>query len=156
MKSISKINLLVGSKEIGEAIRRYIKYVMGIGLDQTRLLLMGDAARLSRDILDADLWIVEVCNPMEPDNPEGFRTMSKLAGTTRCLLLFLFPPKGFPPNGPFWCTIPMVNLNEKIRDVINSDPPGAEDYQRLIDLWPALSHEPSRHGHTKDRDLEER
>ncbi len=147
MAGVSKINLLVGSKEVGNAIERYIKYVMGIGLDQTRVLFMGGAARLSRDILDADLWIAEVWNPTEPNNPEGFRTMSKLAGTARCLLLFLLSPKGFPPDGPFWCTLPIVNLKEKIKSVMDSAPPGAEDYQRLIGLWPALSHDPSRHAH---------
>ena len=141
-----KVNILTGSLELGKSLRRYLRYVLGIKFDSIRLLLFGPGSGLSREILDADFWIAEAFNPFEPDNPEGFRTLNKLTGK-KGLLLFLLPPDNFPEDGPFWCTIPCSNFREKIERAMSDGVLSKEGFQRLVEIWPDLGSDPSRHGH---------
>ncbi len=142
---MTKVNILTGSKELGEAFARYLKYVMDIGYREIRLILFNRISGLSKDILDANLWIIEAFNPSEPDNPEGFRTALKLAGKKRFLIYFLSVPNDFPEDGPFWCVMPCSRLKAKIEQVLSGSLPTQDDMRKIIDLWPKLVYNPNTH-----------
>lgn len=143
-----KVNILVGLQELYNAIMRYMVYVMEVGQLGCQIMLFGQISGLSRENLNADLWIIEAWNPVESDNPEGFRAAYKLAGTAKCLLLFLKVPEGFPEEGPFWCNPVTSRLSDKIKEVLNAPPPAKADFELLITLWPALALEPVNHHHS--------
>lgn len=145
-----RVNILVGAEEVGNALRRYMVYVMGFGKEDCSILLFGQSSGLSRESLNAELWIIEAWHPSESGNPEGFRTAYKLANTVKCLLLFLTLPEGFPKEGLFWCN-PLTRLSDKIKDILSASQPRKVDFDRLIDLWPALAREPNKHHHSHGR-----
>lgn len=142
-----KVNLLNGIEVLGRVLRRYMIYVMGFRKEDCQIMLFGQSSGLSRESLEAGLWIIDAWHPFEPSNPEGFRTAYKLAGNIKCLLLFLKVPEGFPENGLFWCNPVTVRLSDKIREVLSAPPPTKADFDRLIAFWPALAQEPSKHRH---------
>lgn len=153
----SSINVLIGSDDLGRALDRYLK--AAISPVQISILHMGRPLFLSQDILNADLWIAQAFNPNQPENPEGFRTALKLAGSKRFLILFsAFSPITFPKEGFFWTTYNSSKpLFLKIQEVINAAVPTYEDYQALIKIWPDLAYDPSYHAHNtntiRGRDL---
>jgi len=146
-----RVNILVGSEELASALRRILKYVFGVPEENLNVLFLGNPLVLSRELLEADLWIVEAFHPLEPNNPEGFRTAYKLASTASFLLLFTLPYlKDFPSEGPFWWTLSShTNLARKIEDAL-SHIPKREDFEALIKKWPELIRDPTKHHHGHD------
>ncbi len=142
-----KVNILTGNMELANSLIRHLRYVMGIEEDRIHRLIFGKEHILSKEILDADFWIAEAWNPLEPENPEGFRTLMKLSGRAKCLILFLFMPSGFPPDGSFWCKIPCNGFKQKIKKAMESAPPDQKDYQALVEMWPELAYDPTKHAH---------
>jgi len=138
-----KVNILVGTKELGQAFKRLLKYVFDI--DRVDILLLGQTKALSHKVLQADFWLIEAFHPFEPNNPEGFRTAYKLAGKTKILLLFLSTPEGFPKEGDFWCSFIIKNLAKKIKETMHISMPQKEEFEHLAEKWPALMHEPKGH-----------
>ena len=143
-----QVNILIGTKELGQAFKRFLRYIFDI--DKVKILLLGQTIILSQEMLQADLWLIEAFHPFEPNNPEGFRTAYKLAGKTKILLLFLSTPEGFPKEGQFWCNLLDHNLVERIKKATNGSIPKKEDFEYLIQLWPTLINDPkSHHQHHK-------
>ena len=137
-------NSLTASKYIGDALTRYLVYVMGFKRNDCNIILFGDSNSLSHEILKADFWLIDAWNFIKND-PEGFRTAYKLAGTIKCLLLFYNVPEGFPEEGKFWCNPLKCNLREKIKEVLDNPPPVKADFEKLIKMWPELAKEPKHH-----------
>ena len=140
-----QVNILVGTEELAQAFKRFLRYVFDI--DKVNMLLLGQTVILSQEMLQADFWLIEAFHPFEPNNPEGFRTAYKLAGKTKILLLFLDAPKNFPLEGSFWWSPKGSNLVEKIWQIIRGPIPKKEDFDTLIKIWPSLKHDPSKHHH---------
>jgi len=140
-----QVNILIGTKELGQAFKRFLKYAFDI--DKVNMLLLGQTKGLSQKLLQADFWLIEAFHPFEPNNPEGFRTAYKLAGKTKLLLLFLSTPEGFPKEGDFWCSFIIKNLAKKIKDIMYASIPQKEEFEHLAEKWPALMYEPKRHHH---------
>ncbi len=149
-----KTNILIGSQELSRALRRYLVYVKGHKSGNFNILMLTDNIALSHDILKANFWIIEAWQPFENRNPAGFRTAYKLAGRSKFLLFFYDIPDGFPEDGSFWCNPIICNLSNKISDVIGNPPPTKADFERLIELWPALGHYPKTHHHPRARKRE--
>ncbi len=141
------INILAGAEEIGRAIKRYLVHVMGFRGQECNILVMGKKVALSREILNAHLWLIDAWNPFKPKDPEGFRTACNQAGKARCVLLFYDVPAGFPDEGSFWCNPLNCKLSKKIEDALRASPPEREEFEELIKLWPALAYEPKDHHH---------
>ena len=140
-----RVNILVGSEELGQAFKRFLRYIFDI--DKVNILLLGQTIILSQEMLHADFWLIEAFHPFEPNNPEGFRTAYKLAGKTKNLLLFLSTPEGFPKEGNFWCSLIIKNLAEKMKETMHASIPQKEEFEHLAEKWPALMYEPKRHHH---------
>jgi len=138
-----QVNILVGTEELGQAFKRFLKYVFDI--DKVNILLLGQMVILSQEMLQADFWLIEAFHPFEPNNPEGFRTAYKLAGKTKILLLFLSAPEGFPKEGDFWCSFVIKNLAEKIKETMHGSIPQKEEFEDLAKKWPVLMHKPKKH-----------
>ena len=142
------LNILIGSEGLGKALSRYLVYLKGSKSVRCHILSFDKTNGISSDILSAHLWLIEAWHPYEVNNPEGFRTAYALANKTRTLLFFLDIPNGFPEKGPFWTSYPSkVRLAEKIDEVLRHPVPPKEDYQRLLNLWPALGSNPASHHH---------
>lgn len=114
---------------------------------------MNDTCNLSKDILLADLWITDIWNPEDPYDPEGFRTVKKLAGKAKVLLiLYAFYPPALPDEGPFWISLLSGKpLADKVEEVLNSLPPTKGNFQELIKTWPLLGKDSSRNHHSHSR-----
>jgi len=138
-----QVNILVGTEELAQAFKRFLRYVFDI--DKVNMLLLGQTVILSQEMLHADFWLIEAFHPFEPNNPEGFRTACKLAGKTKILLLFLSTPEGFPKEGNFWCSFIIKNLAEKIKETMHGSIPQKEEFEDLAKKWPALMHKPKKH-----------
>lgn len=141
------IVVLTGSDELNVSIGRYLKFV--IGINNILYARLGNPSSLISEMFQANLWIAEVFNPEDIENPEGFRTAKKFAGKTRFLLLFVGGvPEKFPREGSFWLTLPCyVTLYEKMKRVLSGHCPTIDDYQYLEKLWPLLEEGPSHHHH---------
>jgi len=137
-------NLLSISKDISASLTRYLVFIVGLNQHDCNIILFGDSNSLSNEILKADFWLIDAWNFTKND-PEGFRTAYKLAGTIKCLLLFYNVPEGFPGEGKFWCNPLKCNLQEKIKEVLENPPPEKADFEKLIKVWPELAKEPKHH-----------
>ena len=142
-----KINILAGSIKLGRALRRYLVHVLGLKGYDCSILMLTDNIALSQDILKTDLWIIEAWHPFEPDNPVGFRTAYKLAGSIKSLLFFYDVPVGFPEDGFFWCNPLTCEFKIKIKEVAESELVTKADFEQLIELWPALAYDSTAHHH---------
>ena len=144
-----KITVLTGSDELNFSIERYLHFIFGEEVGEVFTARLGEPESLQFEMLSSDLWIAEVFNPENLENPEGFRTVKKFAGKARALLLFIVSlHQNFPREGHFWLTLPCsASLFKKIKKVLNSSPPCINDYQALETLWPLLGKEPYQHHH---------
>ena len=138
------INILTTSKHIGNALLRYLIFVADFKESRCNIILFEDSNILSQELFNADFWLIDAWNFIKND-PEGFRTAYKLAGTIKCLLLFYNVPEGFPGEGKFWCNPLKCNLQEKIKEVLENPPPEKADFEKLIKVWPELAKEPKHH-----------
>jgi hypothetical protein len=133
------INILVGTKELGRSLIRYLTYLIQENEIEFRLLIFDDMVSLSHDILGAQLWLIEALHPFKDNSPEGFRVAYKLASFRgRVVLFFLHTPSEFPEKGPFWCNVLSQPLIEKVSEALSNPPPSKEDFDRLIEQWPVL------------------
>ncbi len=144
-----KVTILTGSDELNLALERYLHFVFAGEVSEIFKARLGEPATMQYEMLSSHLWIAEVFNPEQIENPEGFRTAKKFAGKTRFILLFVgIIPKKFSREGSFWTTLPSsISLAQKIREALNGLPPSINDYQCLEKLWPLLKGEPSHHHH---------
>ncbi|HID56897.1 TPA: hypothetical protein EYP37_10240 [Candidatus Poribacteria bacterium] len=142
-----KITILTGSDELNISLERYLRFTLEV--EQVLTARLGHPETLESEMMSSDLWIAEVFNPQDPQNPEGFRTAKKLADKVPFLLLFIGDiPADFPKEGDFWLVMPSsTSLSSKIRDISNSPPPSEEDYRSLEEMWPLLGREPYHHHH---------
>ncbi|MCG2757779.1 MAG: hypothetical protein L6263_05045 [Desulfobacteraceae bacterium] len=140
------INILIGDRAVGEAIATHLKSFL-LQRVTINILLINNANALSKDILKTDLWITDIWNPENPDDPEGFRTVMQLAGKTRVLLIFYaFYSPELGDEGPFWISLVSDKpLAEKVGDVLNSPLPTKKDFDNLVMRWPLLGKDLSKH-----------
>ncbi len=99
---------------------------------------------LSGDILLAKYWILEAFAGVS--DPSGFRTALKIADNASILLLFTYTPPGMPLEGEHWCNILHCDVIKKIKEGGKTPPPGNK-LEKLIDYWPLLGCESSKHHH---------
>lgn len=143
------VTILTGDVELSDAIERYLHFLFSGQVAEIFQASLGKPETMQPEMLTADLWIAEALNPVEIENPEGFRTAKKLAGKTRFLLLFsVIIPSAFPKEGSFWLYLPShVSLSTKIKKIMLNPISTDSDYQKLEDLWPLLKRGPSHHHH---------
>jgi len=144
-----KVCLLVGSKDLGKALGRYLKFVIGENC-QITIRYHGDPLAISRELLYSDLWICEAIKPDEPENPEGWRTAKILPESTKRLIFFLPPlPQNFPLEGRFWITFPfhLPILKKKIENIMNSSSFGEQEFEEIEAKWPFLKKKLKGHHH---------
>lgn len=101
MEEKSIINILTYSDETNNLWHCLLENVLGL---TARCYKTHDFKILSKEMLDASLWIVEVWDTTLSD-PVGFRTAYELAGNFRFFLIFnKKPEESFPDEGQFWIT----------------------------------------------------
>ena len=146
-----KVTILTGSDELNFSLDRYFRFVLYEEVDEVFIGKLGYPETMGHEMLSSRLWIAEVFNPENPQNPEGFRTVKKFADKTSVLLLFLEAiPSNFPREGDFWFVLPSpTSIAAKIRKVLSKPPPSADDYRHLEEMYPLLKEEPSHHHHTR-------
>jgi hypothetical protein len=145
------VNILISSRDIGEAIAEIIKLIFH-NVD-INIILLNNPYILSNNILKSELWITDIWNPEDPTNPEGFRTIMKIISKARSLLIFYtFFPSELPIEGPFWISLLSDKpLSDKIIEVLNTPPPSKADLKNLINIWPLLGEEPALNYHHNRR-----
>ena len=146
-----KVNIVAGTEELRNALKRYLNFVLNIQ-DVNLLELEGQRA-INSDVLNADMWIVEVFLPYQLNNPAGFRTVYKLLKFNENLkFLLIFPPffpeflKHFPEEGAFWWSVSAKTpLSEKIKYILNSDYFYKAEIEFLAKKYPQLLYDPAKH-----------
>ena len=146
-----RVTILTGSDELNLSLKRYLSFIFLKELKKIFTARLGEPESLQSEMLSSRMWIAEAFNPVNIENPEGFRTVKKFAGKAKVLLLFVSHiPRNLPSKGSFWLMLPSVApISEKIREILNSPPPSEEDFQYLEKLWPMLKAEPSFHHHKR-------
>jgi hypothetical protein len=139
------INILTNSDETNNLWRCLLENVFGL---KARCYKARDFKILSKEMLEASLWIAEVWDTTLSD-PVGFRTAYELAGKFRFLLIFNNKPeKNFPDEGPFWITYSYFgDLKKKIDRLINNPPLPREQYEELAGKYPQLISKPINYHH---------
>lgn len=147
----TRVTILTGSDELNLSLKRYLRFIFREEVKQVFTARLGEPESSQSEMLSSHLWIAEAFNPVNIENPEGFRTVKKFAGKAKVLLLFVSHiPRNFPSTGSFWLMLPSVTpISEKIREILNNPPPLEDDYQYLEKLWPMLKAEPSHHHHNR-------
>jgi len=142
-----EISFLVESEELEISLERYLKFVCEIN-EKFYYGRFGDPTSILRnkEMLDADLWIIEAFNPDDVTNPEGFRTAKKFAEKKKVLLFFISVPQNFPEEGSFWMKLPSkILISEKVNKVLSNPLPKLRDFENLESLWPILKNRPFHH-----------
>jgi len=144
-----KVTILTGSEELNLALERYLWFTFSEEVTGVFKAMLGNPATIHHEMLSSHLWIAEVFNPENIENPEGFRTAKKFAGKVRFLLLFVsLIPRNFPEEGPFWMTfLSNKPLSEKIREVLDKPSPAEEDFEKAEEMWSRLKYKPEGHHH---------
>lgn len=146
-----KVTILTGSDELSFSLERYIRFVLQNQVDEVFIGRLGYPETMGHEMLSSHLWVAEAFNPEDLQNPEGFRTVKKLAGKTFVLLLFLGTVSdNFPREGDFWLVLPSsTSVASKIEKLLSKPPASADDYHSLEEMYPLLKGEPLHHHHTR-------
>jgi hypothetical protein len=139
------INILTYSDETNNLWRCLLENVFGL---KARCYKARDFKILSKEMLEASLWIAEVWDTTLSD-PVGFRTAYELAGNFRFLLIFnKKPEESFSDEGPFWITYSYLgDLKKKIEELIGQPPLEKSEYEVLSKNYPELILRPISHHH---------
>ena len=145
MEEKSIINIVTCSDETNNLWRCLLENVLGL---TARCYKARDFKILSKEMLDASLWIVEVWDTTLSD-PVGFRTAYELAGKFRFLLIFNYKPeKDFPDEGPFWITYSFTgSLKKKIDTFVSQPLLQKKEYETMAKRYPQLISRPVAHHH---------
>ena len=145
MEEKSIINIVTCSDETNNLWRCLLENVLGLN---AKCYKARDFKMLSKEMLNASLWIVEVWDTTLSD-PVGFRTAYELAGNFRFLLIFNKKPEvNFPDEGPFWITYSYLDdLKKKVEALIGQPPLEKSEYEILSKNYPELIVRPVSHHH---------
>ena len=132
------VNVAMSCDEAKESWRCLIENTIAL---HVRCYNTNDICVLSRDDLEAALWIIEVWSAGLVD-PVGFRTAYQLAGKARCLLVFNRKPgRDFPDEGTFWITYAFTgSLADKINTLLLEPRTKKATYNSLLGKYPQLAY----------------
>lgn len=138
--------ILSDNKNLTDALKRYIKYVMNVFLVKDGLFSENE---FSQKMMGYDFYIIQAFDMDQWENPVGWRTAKKIVSPERrVLVLFLFVQENFPEEGPFWITfLSDKSLSEKIREVLDNPPPAEEDFEKAEEIWKRLKYKPEGRHH---------
>lgn len=143
---INRVIVLTGTKKLNNALVRYIKHVYKFPAERIIALTFNNQHILF-DVIgqfrEDDLWIIEVFNPEDVQNPVGWRTGKKLPGKVFFVSL-IFPPDETIKN-EYFIYFPSDNFKEKLDATIKRERPSSDKFEEIENKWPRLKYKPSHH-----------
>ncbi len=137
-----KFFILTGSKQWAKALRDFVYYVFSEVQPEFSFGYFRGSNINPAEWKEAEVLVAEAMNLDESNNPVGWRTAKKSG--KKALVFFTLPQPNFKPNEFFICTS-ILDLKDKIENVIKSSPPLQKDYEKVEKKYPFLTFETKHH-----------